>query len=85
MLRSYRCFVERTILLALFAGLVACASVSTSETHDYRLGDSVLRVSARAERGATQDHLFISVNGRDVADGPFGPEQAAGVLLHGQY
>ncbi len=70
-------------LSALVIFLVSCASVSTSDTHSYHLGDSEFQVSARAERGLVEDHLFIVVNGADVADGPFGTAQAAGTVLRG--
>jgi len=78
--------VRRHMLLACSGTfLVSCASVSTSETHTYRLGTSEFEVSARAERGATADQLFIVINGSDVASGPFGPEQAAGTTLRGVF
>jgi hypothetical protein len=78
--------VRRHMLLACSGTfLVSCASVSTSETHAYRLGTSEFEVSARAERGATADQLFIVINGTDVASGPFGPEQAAGTTLRGVF
>lgn len=49
------------------------------------MGDSVLYVSARAERGLTRDRLFLVVNGEDVADSPFGSGQASGVILRGEF
>lgn len=66
-------------------GLASCAGVSTSDTHEVRIGSSVLHLSARAERGATGDLLFVTVNGVDVARGPFGPAEAAGTVLRGRY
>lgn len=78
--------VPHIITLALVAGcLWSCASVSASRQHAYRLGDQELRVSARAERGATADRLCVSVEGVDVAEGPFGPAQAAGTTLLGEF
>lgn len=74
-----------SVVICLGTLLLSCASVSTSEIHTYSLGDSELRVSARAERGATSDQLFIVVNDVDVASGPFGAEQAAGTTLRGTF
>jgi hypothetical protein len=81
-LRDIRCAPR---VAWLFVWLASCASTATSETHVYELGESALRISARAERGATRDQLFIVVNGEDVASGPFGPPQAAGAVLRGHY
>ncbi len=69
----------------LLAGPIACASTSTSRIHEYETASRSLRISARAERGTTRDRLFIVVNGEDVAEGLFGPEQAAGTVLRGSY
>jgi hypothetical protein len=65
--------------------LASCASTATSDTIDYAIGSAVLSISARAERGATRDELFITVNGVDVARGSFGPAEAAGTVLRGSY
>lgn len=73
------------LIVYLVACLASCASVSTSDTYSYALGDSELQVSARAERGPSADHLFIVINGVDVADGPFGATQAAGTILRGTF
>ena len=64
---------------------MACASVSHSEIQTHGLGASEVQVSARAERGALADQLFIVIEGEDVASGPFGPEEAAGTTLRGTY
>lgn len=69
----------------LLLGLAACASVSTSAPRELVVGSSVLEISARAERGATRDELVVSVDGVDVARGPFGPPQAAGTVLQGSH
>ena len=84
-MQSLKHLVEYISLICVLSCLAACASVSTSDTHVSPVGDYVLHISARAERGATQDHLFIVVNGVDVADSPFGPAQASGVNLRGQF
>ena len=76
----------RNLALAPLLGCsVSCASVSTSETRIYSIGDLELRVSARAERGLSTDRLFIVINGSDIAEAPFGPEQAAGTVFHGTF
>jgi hypothetical protein len=62
----------------LIVCLASCASISTSDTYPYALDDSEVRISARAERGVSEDHLFIVINNIDVAEGPFGSAQAAG-------
>lgn len=72
-------------LTPLLVCFLSCASVSTSATHVYSLGASEIQVSARAERGLAVDRLFIIINGVDVAEGPFGPEQATGTVLRGDY
>ena len=77
--------VRHIFLICVLSCLAACASISTSDTHVSPVGDYELHISARAERGASRDHLFIVVNGVDVADSPFGPAQASGVLLRGQF
>ncbi len=82
-LRASTSLERATLLSFIFFFFVSCAPVSNSTSHIFSLGDSELLVSARAERGLTSDHLFIVVNGIDVADGPFGSDQAAGTVLRG--
>jgi hypothetical protein len=69
----------------LIVCLASCASISTSDTYPYALDDSEVRISARAERGVSEDHLFIVINNIDVAEGPFGSAQAAGTILRGTF
>ena len=74
--------------LAHFAPIVllaSCASISTSDIHVYAIGNSEVQISARAERGVSSDHLFIVVDGADVAEGPFGASEAAGTILRGAF
>lgn len=77
--------LRRELLLLQIALLASCSSVSTSNTHTYVLATVELQVAARAERGLTADRLFIVVNGRDVAEGPFGSDEAAGTVLRGTF
>ena len=76
---------RRTSLLVAFLCLASCASVSTSDVRTYALTHSELQVSARAERGFGADQLVIVIDGTDVADGPFGPAEAAGTVLQGTF
>ena len=50
-----------------------------------RVGDRELTVAARAERGLASDRLVVAIDGVDVAEGPFGPDQVAGTLLRGTF
>ena len=71
--------------MLVFSLACASSSTSTSEVRELEHASEALRVSARAERGWMEDRLVVSVNGIDVAEGPFGAEQAPGTVLYGEW
>jgi hypothetical protein len=73
--------IARLLCLWPCASLASCASTSISPAHELQLAESTVKVSARAERGTTQDQLYLTINEVDVATAPFDASVAPVVVF----
>ena len=78
-------FKIKPLVIICILSMAGCASISVSEVKHIELPENRVEISARADRGATEDIITIIVDGKDVVSGKIGKEQATGTIIEGSY